>query len=528
MMHAMRKRLPSTLIWTHRYLGIPLSLLFLMWFLTGIGMIYSRGMPRLTSEMRLARLAPLDLDQVRLSPSEAADRAGLLFAPVDATLLTVLDRPAYRFSERGTTIVFADTGEVFDELELDDAIRIASLFLGVSAENIGYGDLITQPDQWTLSQGLQLPMYKLVVDDGAGSEVYVAPREGEVVQFTTRRGRLLSWVSVIPHFLYFKALRMRGETWYGIMTWGPGLGVIVSVLGLVVGFMHFRPTRPFRLSKLRACSPFAGGLGWHHTTGVVFGVLTLTFVLSGLLSMEPWEWTQRDDTLGPETRAAFPDGTGRLEDYASIEAVDWSNLLAGREIKEIQLTRILDEAHFVVRSAPGRPAEMGWPDGGHQPYFVERSSDSDRAIIAAATGKVKGPLAADVIRARIAETMPETPIVSVELLAEYDSYYYSREGRSPLPVLRVQLDEPQGTWLYVDPGTARIVGRINRINRMERWLYAGLHTLDFPFLYDRRPLWDALVILICLGGAALSGIGLWLGLKRMAGGILRPAAAGRG
>ena len=33
------------LILIHRYLGTTLCLLFLMWFLTGIGMIYSRGMP---------------------------------------------------------------------------------------------------------------------------------------------------------------------------------------------------------------------------------------------------------------------------------------------------------------------------------------------------------------------------------------------------------------------------------------------------------------------------------------------------
>ncbi|HEX5000315.1 MAG TPA: hypothetical protein VFY29_18985 [Terriglobia bacterium] len=45
-------------------LGIPLSAFFLMWFLTGIGMIYSRGMPRLTPEVRLSRQTPLDLEKV--------------------------------------------------------------------------------------------------------------------------------------------------------------------------------------------------------------------------------------------------------------------------------------------------------------------------------------------------------------------------------------------------------------------------------------------------------------------------------
>jgi hypothetical protein len=35
------KLLRKALIWTHRYLGIVVSALFLMWFLTGVGMIWT-------------------------------------------------------------------------------------------------------------------------------------------------------------------------------------------------------------------------------------------------------------------------------------------------------------------------------------------------------------------------------------------------------------------------------------------------------------------------------------------------------
>jgi hypothetical protein len=37
-------------------------------------------------------------------------------------------------------------------------------------------------------------MFRLGADDAAGTVVYVAPRLGEVVQLTTRRGRALAWV----------------------------------------------------------------------------------------------------------------------------------------------------------------------------------------------------------------------------------------------------------------------------------------------------------------------------------------------
>ena len=62
----------KSLIVVHRYLGIVLSLLFVVWFLSGIGMMYARGMPRLTPELRLERLDALDLSRIQVTAFEAA------------------------------------------------------------------------------------------------------------------------------------------------------------------------------------------------------------------------------------------------------------------------------------------------------------------------------------------------------------------------------------------------------------------------------------------------------------------------
>jgi len=101
------------------------------------------------------------------------------------------------------------------------------------------------------------------------------------------------------------------------------------------------------------------------------------------------------------------------------------------------------------------------------------------------------------------------------LLDEYDSYYYSRERTAPLPVLRLKFDDPLETWTYIDPGIGRIVASTHRYSRIERWLFNGLHSLDFGFWYDRRPLWDIGMIVLSLGALATSGIGLYLGVKRV-------------
>jgi hypothetical protein len=39
-------------------------------------------------------------------------------------------------------------------------------------------------------------------------------------------------------------------------------------------------------------------------------------------------------------------------------------------------------------------------------------------------------------------------------------------------------------------------------DRLNRWLYHGLHSLDPAWLRDRRPLWDVVVIALSLGGTA--------------------------
>jgi len=79
---------------------------------------------------------------------------------------------------------------------------------------------------------------------------------------------------------------------------------------------------------------------------------------------------------------------------------------------------------------------------------------------------------------------------------------------------------------YVDPKTARVVGSYSSRAWMSRWLYHGLHSLDFPWLYDHRPLWDIVVITVMLGGTALGVTALilaWrvLGAYFFGGGVQR-------
>jgi hypothetical protein len=55
-------------------------------------------------------------------------------------------------------------------------------------------------------------------------------------------------------------------------------------------------------------------------------------------------------------------------------------------------------------------------------------------------------------------------------------------------------------------------------------LYQGLHSLDFPGLYDIRALWYIVIIGLSLGGVALSLTSVIIGWRYLAGAVRRAPA----
>ena len=112
--------------------------------------------------------------------------------------------------------------------------------------------------------------------------------------------------------------------------------------------------------------------------------------------------------------------------------------------------------------------------------------------------------------------MPDAALAAVTRLDRYDAYYYDRDGALALPVWRIEFSDPVRTWLYVDPARGLVVRKEERLSRLNRWLYHGLHSLDFPVLYYRRPLWDVVVIALSLGGLSLVLTPVVPALRRLA------------
>src|SRR5262245_42753064 len=106
----------TLLILSHRYIGIPLSFMFVVWFVSAFFMIYTGGMPRITPEMQVDGASPLDFERIALTPQQAADALG--YTSTSVGLRTVLGRPVYEFLEPGydNALVYADNGDLVSAL----------------------------------------------------------------------------------------------------------------------------------------------------------------------------------------------------------------------------------------------------------------------------------------------------------------------------------------------------------------------------------------------------------------------------
>ena len=265
----------------HRWLGTAFCLLFAMWFLSGFVLMYW-DYPQVDAQERLARTPPLDPQSTRVSPVEAYAALGGDSTP-DQVRIGLLDgRPVYRFRiGRSESIVYADDGRILEEIPRDMARRIASAWTGQPAAAAKFEGSLTHADQWTVSGEFRAlrPLWKYSWADG--KEVYVSEVTGEVVQYTTRESRLGAYFGAIPHWLYFTPLRSNGPLWSKVVIWASGIGAVTSVLGLIVGIWISLPSKRI---------PYTGQKRWHAILGLIFGLVTCTWVFSGMLSMDPFGW----------------------------------------------------------------------------------------------------------------------------------------------------------------------------------------------------------------------------------------------
>lgn len=354
------------LFYTHRWLGIICSVFFAVWFASGIVMIYAR-MPRLTAEERLMRLPVLDATAIRVTPADAVAAADYTAgAPPDRMRVSMLaDRPVYRFA-RGPAwqTVYADTGEPLSGFSAETAVHAVSRFVPEQAATLHYGKRLTDSDQWTLSSIIraQMPMHRVALGDAAGTHLYLSDRTGDVVMKTDARGRFWGYAGAVMHWIYFTPVRRHAQAWNHFIVYFSLVGCVVCFSGLAAGSWRWSRTARFRLrgSTAPSRSPYAGMMRWHHYGGLLFGVVSFTWILSGLFSMNPFNWSPGSSPTADQRRlfalGTLDVGALSLDDLRSAVRT----LSAGFPLKEVEVVRFAGEQFYSAFRAPAADAAGQW------------------------------------------------------------------------------------------------------------------------------------------------------------------------
>lgn len=496
-------KIKRALYLTHRWLGVILCLFMAMWFFSGVVMMYV-GYPKLTSAERLAALPLLDAENCCVPLRDAIAATGNTDAkksPRAARLTSVSGAPRYVFTfDQNTRLaVDARTGKKVESVSAADAVASARGFMpNTGAEYIG----LVSEDAWTHSAALKpyRPLHHVQMQDAAGTTLYVASNTGEVVRDATRLERNWNWVGAWIHWLYpFRGGALDAQ-WHDIVVYTSIVGTVLALVGMVVGLWRWRFNGQY---KTGSRSPYREGwMRWHHIVGLVFGVLTITFIFSGLMSMNPFKVL---DSGGPKLDQRVS-ASGRWQPGAfSVATTD---------------------AITHLRNADFKPVELEWRIVDGKGYVLALDGNARTRLLAAseltADAKPFERFEMGALHSFGASLLPKSKVVDSTVLRDYDTYYYSREphtmtgGNSkPLPILRMKFDDPNSTWLHLDPYTGSVINQLDTHRRVGRWLFAFLHSFDWLPLLNNRPIWDIWMILISLGGLVTSATGIVIGWRRL-------------
>lgn len=490
----------------HRWLGVLLCAFFALWFVSGVVMMYM-GYPKLTPAERLAHLPALRADAVRLEPAAALAASGLADAPLAHLSLAAASggRAVYlvqpqaatgghaapRHGRKAPMVIDAATGAVLAGVDMAHALASAAAWAGPGVAVAHKGTL--GEDAFTHSRALDMhrPLHRVDLGDVAGTRLYISGTTGEVVRDAPRAERAWNYAGAWLHWLYPLRGGVLDAYWADTVNTLSVLGIAAALAGTVVGVWRWRFRGRYKNGQR---SPYTGRMmHWHHVAGLAFAGITLTWIFSGLMSMNPWRLF--DSGAAPLRTEALQGGPLRAPDWAPVQALLQA---AGPEVRELRWSRAAGHDLALAQGPQGTP------------QVLDAATAAPRALEGAE------------LRAAIARLLP-APLLRVDTLTAYDFYYYARDahtmtggGDKPLPVLRAVFGDAQGSWVHVDPRTGAVLGRLDGHRRANRWLFALLHSWDWPPLLALRPGWDLLLIALSLGGAALSLTGVVIGVRRLA------------
>ena len=460
----------------HRYVGIGIGLLMVAWCLSGVVMMYV-PFPNLPETARIGALAPIDWTgccAAELADVHQDQGIGSFEAEMFAGRLVLRIRP----NSAPPRTVDLNTGDGISSISTADAARVAAAF---GQGNAAEPALISR-DQWTVSGEFNAdrPLYRVALNDAAKTEIYVSHSSGRAVQRTTLFSRVWSWLGAVPHWLYFTGLRQNVGLWSQVVIYTSLTGCFLTLTGLYIGIRQTWVVR-----KGGKWSPYRNFMLWHHIPGLVFGIFTLTWVMSGLFSMNPWGFLDGAGANGERQAIRGAPFTGKVM-FEALGALSHSGPQPA--LVSINSAPLNGQLFVIGVTADGRRRRL---DARGQPAPM---TPAELSFIGEKLGGRAAP----------------------ELLETEDTYYFAHAvDQADLPVYRVIGDDSARTVYYIDPVSGAVRAKMDGNRKGYRWLFEGLHRLDFVSVIRRRPAWDILMIILLGGVTLVCGIGTYLGFRRI-------------
>ena len=471
------------LILFHRYLGIAIGLIVALWCLSGFVMMYVQY-PDLSEREYLAGLPVIDTGTCCVANGDVLDQ---LSGVDEASIEMLAGQPVLRvrFGRDISLLVNLSSGWWFSTFDQETAMQQADAFLkasGIEGEARFLARM--QRDQWTVAGYFDAyrPLYLFAADDDAATQVYISSVNGQVIQTTSSSERFWNWFGAVTHWIYPTALRQNTALWSQVVIWLTIASLFLVVVGIYLGIKQYGS----RDNGSR--SPYQGLNLWHHYSGLIFGLITITWLFSGLLSMNPWGAFEGDS--GFEER-------GRLQDRA-VSSAEISGI-----VEALGKTAL---PHGTVR------LNSSIIDGKLALIATDATGNATR--LNGSTLRTE-PLPENIWR-RVAQLIrPDASVRQAEFIESGDNYYFSHHEEVAFPVYRILFDDAEQTRYYLDATTAELIQKYDSDRRWNRWLFLGLHRGDFTALMRQRPLWDLILLPLLIGVTIGAITGVWMGYRRL-------------
>jgi hypothetical protein len=483
--------------WTylvHSWLGIGGCLLMLLWFVSGMVMLFI-GYPKLTPGERLAALPVLgdarDLQGLSVLP------AVVQAEPEVVALTTLRGEPAYVVRNGSNVGAWsAVTGQALLPVSAQRAEASAAQFAGGQAF---VGATRVDEDRWTHSRALDAhrPLYRVEVGGAQPGDVYVSSHTGEVVQDAPHVQQRWNYAGAWLHWLYFLRMQSVDPVWTWVVIVLSALCSVAAISGIVVGVWRWRFRGHYRTgAKTPYVEPW---MRWHHLIGLVAASFIFTWIFSGLMSMNP---------LGvfSSTREAIDSGRYR----GGTVAVD------GALGEPAALLAAVDDARF-------KPVEIQWRRIGGELFAVLLDGQGETRIVSGSDGhlQVARLLPAAWLQQKV-RALSDAPVQGYWVQHAADAYFYPRAPEAMngaavrrFPVAIADFDDAEATRVYLDLATGDPLLTMGRRERVGRWLFHFLHSLDLPAMLRQVTARLAVLLLLSLAGAALCATATVIGYRRL-------------